>query len=188
MRALIATVLVACGGATVAPAPPPPSRPPTPIERGESAGIPADYIDAHVLQVVERDEGGALLLLDESSQLVLPIFIGGTEAASISLRLRGVPPQRPLTHDLLDAIVKKLHAQIIKVQVDALHDGIFFGSVYLRVDRRIIKLDARPSDALALAIGNKVPIYVAKAVMQEAGIPKDELLRQLSPAVPPPTT
>jgi uncharacterized protein len=188
MRALIATVLVACGGATVAPAPPPPAKFIAPLERSEPVGIPDGYVDAHVMQVVERDEGGALLLLDESTQLVLPIFIGGTEAASISLRLRGVPPPRPLTHDLLDAIVKKLHAQIVKVQVDALHDGIFFGSVYLRVDRRVIKLDARPSDALALAIGNKVPIYVAKAVMQEAGIPKDEILRQLSPSVPPPTT
>src|SRR2546423_1345178 len=85
--------------------------PSSPIHRSEPAGIPDNYVDGHVLQVVERDEGGALLLLDESSQLVLPIFIGGTEAASISLRLRGVPPQRPLTHDLLDTIVKKLHAQ-----------------------------------------------------------------------------
>jgi bifunctional DNase/RNase len=189
MRALIvtATVLVACGGAAVAPAPPPPLAS-KPVERGEPAGIPDGYIDAHVLQILERDEGAAVLLLDESTMLVLPIFIGGTEAASIALRIRGVAPQRPLTHDLLDTIVKRLHAQIVKVQVDTLRDGVFYGSVFLRVDHRIIKLDARPSDALALAIGNKVPIYVAKAVMQEAGVPRDEILRQLTPAVPPPTT
>jgi bifunctional DNase/RNase len=78
---------------------------------------------------------------------------------------------RPLTHDLLDAIVGELGGKIVKVQVDALVDGVFIGSVYLRHHGgEVRKLDARPSDAIALALGNDVPIYVQQAVIDEAGI------------------
>jgi uncharacterized protein len=155
------------------------------VEPSESAGILVGYVDAHVLKVVATGEGSAVLLYDETSGSVLPIFIGGTEATSIDLRQRGVPAVRPLTHDLLDAITKRLRGTLVKVQVDALREGVFFGSVFIRVAddsgaRRILKFDARPSDALALAIGNKVPIYVAKKVFDDAGIPKDEILRQLA--------
>jgi bifunctional DNase/RNase len=132
------------------------------------------------MQVVATQEGAAVLLLDETSHAVLPIFVGGTEATSIDLRMRKVAPQRPLTHDLLDSVLDRLRGKLVKVHVDELRDGIFYGSIFVRVDRRIIKLDARPSDALALAIGNKVPIYVARRVFAEAGIAKDEILRQLA--------
>jgi hypothetical protein len=186
VRALwIAVIAVACGSSP----PPPPAAPaaprPKPAEPSEQAGLPAGYVEAQVLRVAATHEGAAVLLLDESSGSVLPIFIGGTEATSIDLRQRGVPPQRPLTHDLLDAIVKRMRGTLVKVQVDELRDGVFFGSVFIRVTdevgtRRIIKFDARPSDALALAIGNKVPVYVAKKVLEEAGIAKDEILRQLA--------
>jgi hypothetical protein len=179
MRALLAAVVVACGTAP----PPPPVQPIAPAPRpepSEPSGILSGYVDAHVLKVVATNEGAAVLLLDETTHAVLPIFVGGTEATSIDLRMRKVPSQRPLTHDLLDAVLERLRGKLVKVQIDELRDGVFHGSVFLRVDRRIIKLDARPSDALALAIGNKVPIYVASRVMAEAGIPKDEILRQLA--------
>jgi hypothetical protein len=149
--------------------------------------MPAGYVEARVMQLIERDQGAAVLLLDEASMLVLPIFIGGTEGASIDLRMRGVPPQRPLTHDLLDTLVKKLKGTLVKVQVDELRDGVFHGSVFLRTERRVIRVDARPSDALALAIGNKLPIYVASKVFEEAGVPKDELVRQIAPVTTGPT-
>jgi bifunctional DNase/RNase len=182
--ALIAVLVVACGSAPPPPPAPPPPRP-KPVEPSEPTGILAGYVDAHVLKVVAANEGAAVLLFDESSGTVLPIFIGGTEATSIDLRKRGVAPPRPLTHDLLDSMVKRLRGTLIKVQIDALRDGVFYGSVFMRVTddsgaRRILKFDARPSDALALAIGNKIPIYVAKKVFEEAGVPKDEILRQLA--------
>jgi bifunctional DNase/RNase len=175
----------ACGSSAPVPPPAPPVARPKPVEPSEPAGILAGYVDAHVLKVVATNEGAAVLLFDESSGTVLPIFIGGTEATSIDLRQRGVPPARPLTHDLLDTVVKRLRGTLVKVQVDALRDGVFYGSVFIRVvddsgARRIIKFDARPSDALALAIGNKAPIYVAKKVFADAGIAKDEILRQLA--------
>jgi bifunctional DNase/RNase len=190
MRAfLLWAVLAACGAAPAKPLPASPPPPPVqPSEPSEPTGIPVGYVDAHVMQVVTLPEGAAVLLLDETTMTVLPIFIGGTEAASIDLRMRHAPPQRPLTHDLLDAVMKKLHGTLVKVQVDELRDGIYFGSVFIRSERRVIRLDSRPSDALALAIGNHVPIYVAKKVFAESGIQKDEILRQLAPATGGPTT
>jgi uncharacterized protein len=186
MRAIVLSLLVACGGAAVAP--PPPAPPAKPEEPSEPSGIPVGYVDAHVLEVVSLDtDGGAVLLIDETSGLVLPIFIGGTEATSIALRKRGMQAPRPLTHDLLDTIVKKLGGELIKVQVDDLRDTTFIGSVFLRVGKRIIKIDARPSDALALAIGNKLPIYVAKKVLEQAGLPASEIKQKLNPPAQPST-
>jgi len=181
----LALAVAACGGA-----PPPPPAPPPPVrpaEPSEPTGILAGYVDAHVLRVVTVDGGAAVLLLDETTLKVLPIFIGGTEGTSIDLRMRGVPPPRPLTHDLLDAITKKLHGQLVKVQIDALRDGIFYGSVFVRIDHRVVKFDARPSDGLALAIGNKIPIYVAAKVFASAGLSRDDVLRQLAPPTSEPT-
>jgi len=187
MRSLAALVLAACAGSS----PPPRVEEPKPVvvvETSEASGIPAGYIDARPIEVAQLGERGALLLLDETTNMIVPIFIGGTEASSIELRMTGEAPPRPLTHDLLDNLVKKLGGSIVKVQIDALRDGIFIGSVFVRASGRVFKVDARPSDAVALAIGNRVKIYVAKAVVAEAGIPRDELMRQLAPSGTGPMT
>jgi len=186
-------VLAACGGSApvpVAPQPVAPAAAPADEPSAEVPGLPAGYVEGQVLQVADVGDGGAVLLLDESTNRIVPIFIGGTEATSIQLRMRGESPVRPLTHDLLDTIVKKLHASIVKVQVDELRDGVYIGSVFVRPggSRHIYRIDARPSDAMALAIGNKVPIYVAKKVIEEAGVPRDEIMRQVAPAPGGPTT
>ncbi len=190
MRAHLLQIAIAltvgCGGAaSPPPAPPAPvaaEAPPDPVVK------PAGYVEVHAMRVVPLDGSAALLLLDEASDVIVPIFIGGTEAASIEHRMRGTAPPRPLTHDLLDAAVKKLRGSIVKVHVDALRDGTFHGSVYIRAGRRVLRLDARPSDAIALAIGNRAPIYVAQQVLDEAGVPRDELLKQLPAGAGGPVT
>lgn len=191
MRAHLLRIAIAltagCGGAASPPAPPAPApaaidAPPDPVVK------PAGYVEVHAMRVVPLDGSAALLLLDEASDVIVPIFIGGTEAASIEHRMRGTAPPRPLTHDLLDAAVKKLRGSIVKVHVDALRDGTFHGSVYLRAGRRVLRLDARPSDAIALAIGNRAPIYVAQQVLDAAGVPRDELLKQLPAGAGGPVT
>ena len=141
--------------------------------------MPLGYIEMHPARVVGVGEGAALMLVDGASLLALPIFIGGTEATSIEGRLHGQPPIRPLTHDLLDHVLQRFHAQLVKVQVDTLRDGIYIGSIYLKTEGRIIKLDARPSDAIALAIGDHAPIYVAREVLDEAAVKWDEIQKQL---------
>ncbi len=185
---LISAVLAACGGPVRNQVPPPAPVAHASVEPSEPTGIPSGYVDAHVMQVVGQSDGAAVLLLDETTLAVLPIFVGGTEAASIELRMRGMAPPRPLTHDLLDKVMKRLHGELVKVQVDELRDGVFIGSIFVRVERRVIRIDSRPSDALALAIGSHVPIYVAKKVFEQAGIPKDTIMRQLPSSSGGPTT
>jgi bifunctional DNase/RNase len=181
MRAYLLCTVIAiagCGGAppTPLPAPPPVAPVEPPLEPVEK---PPNYVEVHAKQVVDTGGGAAVLLLDEATNLIIPIYIGGTEGMSIGLRIRGEVAPRPLTHDLMDAAIKKLKGSIVKVHVDELREGTFHGSVYIRSGRRLLRLDARPSDAIALAIGNRAPIYVAQQVLDEAGVQRDELLRQL---------
>ena len=172
---------IACGGTA-----PPPPAPPVPVEATpEPVTKPAGYVEVRVLDVIAVGEGDTLLLVDDASNLVLPIAIGGTEGTSIVARVRGVPRRRPLTHDLMDDAVKKLGGTVVKVQVDELRDGIFHGSVFIRKpNKRIVRLDSRASDAVALGIGNGVPIYVARAVLDEAGIERDKVMPQINPGGP----
>jgi hypothetical protein len=101
--------------------------------------------------------------------------VGGTEALSIDLRNESRRFQRPLTHDLLDDVVSKLGGKLVKVHVDSLRSNTFIGRVFLRQEGRSFDVDARPSDAIALAIGNRVPIFVAARVFEEAGMRLEDL-------------
>lgn len=185
MRALslAVTFLLACGSAAPPPPPPPAAKPAEPAP--EPVTKPAGYVEVRVLDVITVGDGDTLLLVDDASDLVLPIAIGGTEGSSILARARNIPRRRPLTHDLMDDAVRKLGGQIVKVQVDELRDGIFHGSVYIRTHKkRIVRLDSRASDAVALGIGNGVPIYVSRAVLEEAGLERDKVMPQISPTGP----
>jgi bifunctional DNase/RNase len=124
----------------------------------------------NVLEVAETAQGNAVLLGGDGEDLVLPIFVGGTEALSIRLRLEGDRYPRPLTHDLLDGLVKQLGGTLWKVHVDELRGHTFVGKVFVRQGDRIVEVDARPSDAIALALGSKAPIFVARDVLVSAGI------------------
>jgi hypothetical protein len=119
--------------------------------------------------------GDAILLMDDEGKTVVPIFVGGTEALSIRLRLMNKRYPRPLTHDLMDDTITKLNAKVIRAQVDALDSDVYIGTLVLKRGNEILRLDARPSDAMAMAIGNAVPIYVAADVLKQAGIAVDKL-------------
>jgi bifunctional DNase/RNase len=177
-RACVAFIALVAGCAAPAPptvvvAAPVPSVPePAPPPRApEPPSPPPEYVEMHAQRVDSQGDGAALLLVDARESIGLPIYIGGTEGLSIRLRLEGRPYARPLTHDLLDSAVKKLGGQVWKVHIDDLRSGTFIGRVFLRKGDRIIDLDARPSDAVALAIGDRVPIYVAQRVLDQAGTP-----------------
>ena len=182
MRTLLVVLAVGCSGSQPL-VPAPIAKPPPPVDPGEPTGLPAGYVVVRADRIVPLGEQDALLLVDEPDNLVLPVFIGGTEGISIAGRLAGTPPIRPLTHDLLDHLMAKLHATLVQVQVDELRrdgeGGVYIGSILVRADGHVFKLDARPSDAVALAIGDHVPIYVKKAVLDEAGYKWDDVQRQL---------
>src|SRR5437870_3597156 len=113
----------------------------------------------------------ALILRETAGQRRIPIIIGGFEAQAIALEMEGIKPPRPLTHDLIKTLVETLGGSITEVSIHELRDGTFFASLRLNDDTEI---DARPSDAIALAIRFGVSIWVAESVMNEAGFLPEE--------------
>ncbi|MEA3346104.1 MAG: bifunctional nuclease family protein [Chloroflexota bacterium] len=111
-----------------------------------------------------------VILKDLKEERYLPIWIGSAEANAISIRLQGVEVPRPLTHDLLRNFILKLGARVSYIVVSELRNDTFFARIKVEADGREMEIDSRPSDAIALAVRMEVPIYVAEAVMEEAGI------------------
>jgi bifunctional DNase/RNase len=127
---------------------------------------------------VATEDGAAVLLIDAKKATVLPIFVGGTEALTIRLRMNGQRYARPLTHDLLASLVEELGGQPVKVQIDELRDDTYIGSVFVRQGRRVLQLDARPSDAIAISLGSGAPLYVARSVMLGSGVSREEIEKE----------
>lgn len=109
-----------------------------------------------------------VILRDEESQLFLPIWIGVFEASAIQLQLEGVEPRRPMTHDLLRSTLDTLGTQVEKIVICDLKDHTFFALIHLRRDSQELQLDARPSDAIALALRVEAPIFVLRTVLDKA--------------------
>ena len=111
-----------------------------------------------------------VVLREGDSPRFLPIWIGPFEADAIIVKLQGVEITRPLTHDLLENTIEKLGAEIERVAITELRDDTFYAELILRVDGRRMAIDCRPSDAIALAVRARVPIYVADVIFEQAGI------------------
>jgi bifunctional DNase/RNase len=108
-----------------------------------------------------------LILRDQQATRYLPLWIGTAEATAISLALEGVESPRPLTHDLLANVIDHLGGQVTSVTVSELVEGTFFATInFLNHD----SISARPSDGVALAVRNGVPVFVAQDVMDFAGM------------------
>ncbi|UCC80857.1 MAG: bifunctional nuclease family protein [Candidatus Zixiibacteriota bacterium] len=118
------------------------------------------------------------------SDKILPIWIGHYEAWAISMEISGVVSKRPLTHDLLLSVVKSMKGQIEKVEIVDLKDQTFYALISISLNGETLKIDARPSDSLALALKAKAPIFVnerlfnlKKEQMEQSGLPDQESLR-----------
>ena len=117
-----------------------------------------------------------VILRELDAERYLPIWIGIYEAEAITIALQEVEVARPLTHDLLKNLFQALNARILRVEVSELRDDTFFGNIVADVNGHTLNVDARPSDALNLAVRAHVPILVARSVMDSAGItPEDDL-------------
>jgi bifunctional DNase/RNase len=93
-----------------------------------------------------------------------PIVIGTPEILAIDRRLKGLMAPRPMTHDLLDTVIRALGADIEKILISDLRDHTFFAEIYLNVDGNTVRIDSRPSDAIALGVASETPIFVADHV------------------------
>jgi uncharacterized protein len=109
-----------------------------------------------------------VILRSEEHSRILPIWIGIFEANAIALKLEGIEPPRPMTHDLLVNLLGGVNCTIARVAINDLVDNTFFAQIFVRVNSEERVVDSRPSDAIALALRAGVPIYVAETVLDKA--------------------
>jgi hypothetical protein len=109
-----------------------------------------------------------IILRDKDGQKVLPIWVGVFEANAIALQIENVSTPRPMTHDLLRNVIHDLQANIVKIVVSDLKENTFFALIYLQRNGESVVVDARPSDAIALALRSHAPIFVEDSVIDSA--------------------
>jgi bifunctional DNase/RNase len=117
--------------------------------------------------ISEVHDQQVIILKEVEGERSFPIVIGLFEATSIERRIKGMNSPRPLTHDLLANIIEQLGAEVQDVYVNELREHTYFAKVRVRQDGELLEIDSRPSDAIALAVTVKVPIYVAEEVLTE---------------------
>ena len=115
-----------------------------------------------------------VILKEKESDRYLPIWIGPAEADAIAVRLQEVAVARPLTHDLIRSVIDSLGASVDYVIVNDLSNDTFFARIMLQIDGRVMEIDSRPSDAIALAVRVQVPIYADESVLEKAGVKLDQ--------------
>ncbi len=116
-----------------------------------------ELIEMEVVEVLELEQGHAVLLSPKGGKTVVPVFVGEFEANAIKMKLARQQPVRPMTHDLLDATIRALGGKVTRIVIDDLAG-------------KAVELDARPSDCIALALRAGAPIFAAKSVVDEAGL------------------
>lgn len=129
-------------------------------------GVALDSAQQHVIVLAPLPGPGV------EDGVVLPVWIGPQEAMSILVAIESAATPRPLTHDLMVVMLRELSASVERVLVTRLAEGTFYAEIHLRTPRGPFVIDARPSDAIALAARVDAPIAVAEAVLAEAGVPE----------------
>ena len=112
----------------------------------------------------------ALILGERGGNRRLPIVIGMFEAQAIAIEIEHITPNRPMTHDLFRSLAENFKINITEVVISELREGVFFAHLACEGDRNVASIDARPSDAIAIALRFGVPIFTSEAVLSEAGI------------------
>src|SRR5262245_10394215 len=109
-----------------------------------------------------------VILRDKEGQRVLPIWVGIFEANAIALQIENISTPRPMTHDLLRNVIKDLNATVQKIVVSDIQENTFYAVIYLLFAGETVTIDARPSDAIALALRTRAPIFVEETVIDNA--------------------
>jgi bifunctional DNase/RNase len=115
--------------------------------------------------ISEMQDQQIIVLKEVDGDRKFPIVIGSGEAYAIDRRLKGILHPRPLTHDLLASVIDQLGGAIERIEINNLQDHTFFARIHIRQNGNSVKIDSRPSDAIALGVASMVPIYVAEHVL-----------------------
>jgi bifunctional DNase/RNase len=118
---------------------------------------------------IDRRNAPVVILEEENGPRVLPIWIGTAEASSIASQINDHPPPRPNSHDMARRVIQQLDAEVERVVVTELRQGTYYALLSLRTNGRLIEIDVRPSDGIALALRTEAPILVRASVFEEAG-------------------
>ena len=133
-------------------------------------------LEAEIWGIAETGDGFMIFVRPLQSEYSVPIFIGQLEAQAILIGFGGISISRPLTVDLLQEIIKEANFELVRVEISDLKDNTFFGSlVFKRPSGKELVIDSRPSDALALAVRCKCPIFIDEKVVETAGIIAEDL-------------
>jgi len=124
-------------------------------------------MELHKIIISEMQTEQIIMLKEVDGERKFPIVIGDPEAKAIRRRLEGERSARPLTHDLLANVIEQLGGAVERIEINNLEDHTFFAKIHLRRDGQVLKIDSRPSDAIALGVATMVPIYVAEHVLDE---------------------
>lgn len=111
-----------------------------------------------------------VILKDTENKLNLPIWIGLLEATAMATEIEGIKMARPMTHDLIKTILGEFGCSVVSVEITELKENTYYAAVNLNLAGRQLMIDSRPSDAIALALRTKSPIYVAKAVLEASSV------------------
>jgi hypothetical protein len=129
------------------------------------------FVRADIWTIAQTEQGNVVLVRPRESDLAVPIFIGQLETQAILIGLGKVSMPRPLTHDLLLSLSGRLGAQLVRVEICDLREKTFFARLILLREGQELELDARPSDAIALAVRCDAEVFIAENIVEEAGIP-----------------
>lgn len=124
-------------------------------------------MELHKIIISEMQEQQVIWLKEVDGERKFPIVIGSDVAMAIDRRLKGATPPRPLTHDLLANVIEEMGGQVEAIEITDLQDHTFFARIRIRQDGKVLRIDSRPSDAIALGIATVVPIYVAEHVLNQ---------------------
>ena len=124
-------------------------------------------MELHKIIISEMQLEQIIVLKEVDGERKFPIVIGSSEASAIDRRLKGHVHPRPLTHDLLASVIEKLGGTVDRIEINDLQDHTFFARILIRQNGSTLKIDSRPSDAIALGVATMVPIFVADHVLTE---------------------
>ncbi|HLS88634.1 MAG TPA: bifunctional nuclease family protein [Sphingobacteriaceae bacterium] len=124
--------------------------------------------------LMESEAANVVVLQEKGGNRVLVISIGLAEATAIALPVEGIEPPRPLTHDLVMTLLQRLQARITSVVIHDLRDDTYIGQIDLETENGVMEIDARSSDAIALAVRARAPIYVTESVLEAAALTAEE--------------
>jgi bifunctional DNase/RNase len=119
------------------------------------------------IMITETADPQVIVLKEVGGERAFPILIGISEAIAIDRKIKGYEPARPLTHDLLASVLTGLGGQLDRIEVCGLQESTFFAKLVVSRDGEVVEVDARPSDAIALAVRLEAPIFVAEEVINE---------------------